>query len=133
MTTIRMTNGNAVAAMPPAPDDLFVVTLLHGRAVFVQPADKYGEALSLAEAFAVRMQAPDRPYTVKVLGASFRELLAWLGTTQAEVAASLPPETAEQDRQLILSTCRHLLRDCNDLTARREAYDLLLQMGASLQ
>jgi len=133
MTTIRMTSGNAVAAMPPAPGDLFVVTLLAGKVVFVQPADEYGKALSLAEAFAGRVPASGQPFVVKVLGASFPELLAWQGTTQEAVAAALPPETAEADRQLILDACRHVLRDCDDATVRRDAYDLLLQMGALLQ
>lgn len=133
MTTIRLSNGNAVAAMPPAPGDLFVVTLLAGKVVFVQPSDEYGKALSLAEAFAGRMPPPERPFTVKVLGASLPELLALQGTSQQEVAASLPPETAEDDRQLILDACRRVLRDCDDAAARRDAYDLLIQMGASLQ
>ena len=133
MTTIRMANGNCVAALQPAPGDLFVVTLLAGKVVFIQPVADYEKALRLAEVFAGRVPPPGRPFTVKVLGASVPELLALQGTTREALVASLTPETEEDDRQLILSTCREVLRDCDDAAARRDAFDLLIQMGASLQ
>lgn len=130
MTTIRMANGNCVAALQPSPGDLFVVTLLAGKVVFVQPADDYEKALRLAEAFADRMPPPGRPFTVKVFGMSLPELVKFQGTTIEEIAASLPAASRDDDWKLAISTCQSALRDCDDAATRRDAYDILVQMGA---
>lgn len=129
MTTLHSRNGNCVAALQPAPGDLFVVTLLAGRLALVRAAQDYEQVLSLAEAFADRTQAPDgRPFTIKVHGASLEELLLLQGISREDFAADMKAEEAEW-RELAEQTCREVLRDSLDAAARREAYDLLCGMG----
>ena len=129
MTTLRMRNGNCVAALAPSPGDLFVVTAIGGKVVFLQGAHDYEKALRLAETFAEQMPPPNRPFTVKVLGMSLDELLAFKGISRDEFAASISPEADVETRRLAVATCKEALRDCNDPAVRRDAYDLLVSIG----
>lgn len=128
MTNLRMRNGNCVAALAPSPGDLFVVTTIGGKVVFLQGAEDYEKALRLAEAFAEQMQS-DRPFTVKVLGMSLDELLAFKGISREEFVASVSPEADAEMRRSAVATCKEALRDCNDSAVRRDAYELLVRMG----
>lgn len=128
MTNIWTPTGNRVAALAPGPDDLFVVTTLFGKRVFVEPIGDYDKALRLAEAFASRTTQP-RPFTIKVLCMSFAELLAHMGTTREEYAKHLTPEEAESDRKLAISACMDMLRTCNDPAVRADALEILTSMG----
>jgi hypothetical protein len=132
MTNIWTPTGNRVAALAPGRGDLFVVTTLFGRRVFVDPIDHYEKALKLAEAFA-RHMTQARPFTIKVLPVSFAELLAHMGTTREEFAKGLSPEGAEADRQLAIDGCMRALRECNDPAVRAEAYEVLTGMGVLKQ
>lgn len=67
MTNIWSRNLNCVSAMAPSPDDLFVVTTLFGKRVFVQPIHEYEAALRVAQAFADYVQHP-RPGDGKMTG-----------------------------------------------------------------
>lgn len=130
MTTLHSRNGNCVAALQPAPGDLFVVTLLGGRVVFVQPSDEYEQALRLAGAFAEQATNPDgRPFTVKVHGMSLAELLAFKGISRDDLAAGLATDEAEL-RTMAEQACKDALLNSGDAAVRRDAYDLLNSMGA---
>lgn len=128
MTTLRSQNGNCVAALQPAPGDLFVVTTLSAKVVFVKPADEYEQALRLAQSLAEQVSPKGRPFTVKVLGMSLDELLAFEGISRDEFAAGLKTNDAEL-RQLAESTCKDVLRRSNDAAVRADAMDLLTDMG----
>lgn len=129
MTNLRMRNGNCVAALAPSPGDLFVVTTIGGKVVFLQGADDYEKALRLAEAFAEQMSPKERPFTVKVLGMSLDELLAFKGVSRDDFVASISPEGDVEIRRFAVAACKEALRDCNDPAVRRDAYDLLVDMG----
>jgi hypothetical protein len=122
-------NGNHVAALSPAPGDLFVVTTIGGKRVFVEPVSEYEKAIRLAEAFA-RATTQTRPFTIKVLCMSFSELLAHMGTTRDECAKALSDEDREADRQGSIDACMSLLRTSNDPQVRADALDILKEMGA---
>lgn len=128
MTTLHSRNGNCFAALQPAPDDLFVVTTLSAKVVFVKPADEYEQALRLAQTLAEQVPPVGRPFTVKVLGMSLDELLACMGISRADFAAGLRTDDAEL-RQLAESTCKEVLRRSDDATVRADAMDLLTDMG----
>lgn len=121
-------NGNHVAALGPAPGDLFVVTTIGGKRVFVEPVSQYGKAVQLAEAFA-RATTQPRPFTIKVLCMSFSELLAHMGTTREECAKHLSPEDAEADRKAAIRACTELLRTSNESQVREDALQILKDMG----
>lgn len=129
MTTLHSRNGNCVAALQPAPGDLFAVTLLAGRVVLVRPVGEYEQSLKLAEAFADQLAQPGKPFTVKVHGMSLAELLAFKGISREDFAAGLVGDDAEL-RSLAESTCKRVLRDSNDAAVRHDAFDLLVSMGA---
>jgi len=118
---------NRVATMEPGPGDLFVVILMFGKPVFVEPIDQYDRGVRTAEGFARRLRH-DRPLTLRVLGMSLHELLALMGTTPAEFAGTSPKVEAEF-RQLAVDACMGALRDCDDPAVRKDAYDLLVKMG----
>lgn len=120
--------GHRVATMAPSPDDLFVVTLMFGKRVLVDPIDQYDRAVRVAEAFARRI-VHDRPVTIKVLPMSFAELVAHTGTTREELAMTLTPEDREADRRLIIDGCWRALRESNDPKVRAEASEILTGMG----
>ncbi len=120
--------GNAVVSLPPTRDDVFVVTTIGGRAVMVEPVHLYDVAVRRAETF-VRRARQGRPYAVKVLSLSLREAVR-MGFVQEPLAG--PAATHEQDvrdRQLIVTTLRGVMRDCDDAKVRTEAYDILVNMG----
>ena len=128
MTTLRSPNGNCVAALQPAPGDLFTVTLLGAKVVFLKPADEYEQALRLAQTFADQVPPVGRPFTVKVLGMSLDEVLAFMGISRDDFAAGLATDDAEL-RQLAEGTCKDVLRRSNDAAVRADAMDLLTDMG----
>ena len=87
------------------------------------------DALRLAEAFAGSVAPPGgRPFTVKVLGMSLDELLAFQGTTRAEFAAGIETPDAEL-RQLAERTCIDVLRRSDEPAVRGDAMDILTELG----
>jgi hypothetical protein len=116
--------------LQPAPGDLFVVTLLSGRIALVRPAQEYEQVLDLAQAFANRNTAASgTSFTIKVLGVSLNELLRLVGINRAAFQAHPKDDDAELCA-LAVRTCRDVLRDSQDAAARRDAFDLLVNMGA---
>lgn len=129
MTTLRSGNGNCVAAMQPAPGDLFVVTLIAGKVALVRAAQDYEQVLGLATAFAEKLpMPPGHAFIIKVLGASLAEMLRYQGVSREEFIADMKGEEADF-RALSVQTCREVLRDSQDRAARADAYDLLVGMG----
>jgi len=122
-------NGNNVSVLPPSPGDLFVVTTIDGKRVFVEAISKYASAVSTAEAFA-RATTQPRAFTVKVLCMSFAELLAHMGHTREDYVKRLTPEDAEADRQAAIRHCMDMLRTCNEPQVRADALDILKELGA---
>jgi hypothetical protein len=127
MTTLHSRNGNCVAALQPSPGDLFVVTTIGAKVVFVKPVGEYEQALRLAETFSAQMPV-GKPFTVKVMGMSLDELLAFRGISRADFAAGLTIPDVEL-RELAESTCKDVLRRSNDAAVRADAMDLLADLG----
>lgn len=122
-------NGNNVAVLPPSPGDLFVVTTIESKRVFIEPVSKYAKAITVAEAFA-RATTQPQPFTVKVLCLSFTELLAHMGTSREEMAKHLSAEGAEEDRRLNINACWEIVRTSNDPQVRADCLDILKDLGA---
>jgi len=123
-----ITGSNRIATMAPGPGDLFVVTTMFGKPVLVEPVDQYDRAVRVAEGFARRLRH-DRPLTIRVMGMSLHELLAFMGITEAELAAGISPKVEGEFRQLAIDACMGALRECNEPTVRKDAFDLLIKLG----
>lgn len=127
MTNCWTPNGNRVASMAPGPDDLFVVTTILAKTVFIQPVADYERAFKIAEAFA-RHMTMKRPFAIKVIPMSLDEMLAHIGMTREEFAKGLPIDDIAA-RKLVVDTCMEALRDCADPAVRADALDLLTSLG----
>jgi hypothetical protein len=127
------TGRNRVTSWEPGEGDLFIVTTLGGRRVFVEPVADYEKAVRVAQGFARRI-VHDRPVVIRVVPMTLAELLAHMGTTHNELMAA-PSGSADDaaDRQLVIDTCRTVLRECNEQAVRQDAYDLLASLGGISQ
>ena len=123
---------NRVATMAPGPGDLFVVTMLGGQRVFVEPIDQYDRAVRIAEGFARRI-VHGRPVVIRVLPMSLDELLSHMGMTREELASGLDAADEEADRKLVIDTCMAVLRESSDQHVRAEAVEVLTGIGALRQ
>lgn len=121
-------NGNCVSAMSPAPDDLFVVTTLFGKRVFVQPITEYKKALATAEKFADFVQQP-RPVVVKLFCLTAVEMADAMGFDPATLFAGQSPEEEAQMRKLVVTACKDALLDSPLATVRADALELLINIG----
>ena len=110
-----------VNTIPPGKLDLFVVTLIDGRRAAVQPIMEYEDALAKARAF-----HRDHQCQIKVLPMSGPECLNLLGIKPAEKPEPLDPVL----RQEMVDRLMQIARDSSDEDARRDAFDLLKNMGA---
>ena len=130
MTNIWTPNGNRVAALAPGPGDLFVVTTMFGKRVFVQPIGNYDRAVKIAEAFA-RQMTQERPFTIKVLPMSFSELLARLHALQRRGKQQEPDvlKVADLEVQLLRRRVERAGQRI-DLTAKEYGLLLLLMRRA---
>lgn len=115
-----------VVTTAPAPDDLFVVTMIGGRRVTLRPIDEYDQAVEQARE-AVRAVDP-APATVKVFCLSLREAQA-MGFLPADLPQNQTPEQDAHDRQLVITTCLNLVQRSNDYRIRTEALGMLKQLG----
>ena len=114
----RWIKADRVIAAEPGPRDVCVVTLVDGRRVSIDHALDYGKALSAAYELAGQLVGP-----VKVLPMTGSEFMGFLGLTAADFPSS--PEADAKDKELAIRSCREILRDGNDASLRREAFDLL--------
>lgn len=115
-----------VVTTAPAPDDLFVVTMIGGRRVTLRPIDEYDQAVEQARE-ALRAVNPARA-TVKVLCLTAREAQT-MGFLPADLFQNQTPEQDAQDRQLVITTCLNLVQRSNDYRIRTEALGMLKQLG----
>lgn len=106
----------------PGPRDLFIVILINGRRVAVHHADEYDKWRKAAERLAAQEDC-----NVKVLPMGGRELMNFLGI---EPESAKPMEELDPaDREHAIKVCMDVLRECNDQTDRKEALDLLNELG----
>lgn len=105
----------------PGKLDVFVATLIDGRRAALGPVSEYDAAVAKARAF-----HRDHPCQVKVLPLTVAEARNLL--VLASDAAPGADDAA--DRKLLSDTLLHVACESNDPDARREAIDLLTQMGA---
>ena len=128
MTNIWSHNQNCVSTMAPAPDDLFVVTTLFGKRVFVQPIGEYEAALRVAQAFADHVQQP-RPVVVKMLCLSHAEMTDAMGIDPAKLFEGQTPEQEAELRHLVVTACKNALLDNPQASVRADALQLLIKIG----
>lgn len=121
-------NRNCVSTMSPAPDDLFVVTTLFGKRVFVQPIQQYEQALRVATAFADYMQHP-RPIVVKVLCLSHVEMTDAMGIDPATLFDGKSSQDEAELRQSVVTACKTALLESPLAAVRADAMQLLIRMG----
>ncbi len=117
-------NSDYVAAHPPIPGDIFVVTTIYGKRVAVQSVGDYERAAATARAYASKLRRP-----IKVLCMSLHELLAFMGISAADFAAGISPELDQELRQSAIDACYSAMRECPDPSVRADAYELLIEMG----
>lgn len=118
---------NRVVALPPSPDDLFVVTTVGGKRVLMHPINEYDKAVSIAQAFTRHWRA-DQPVTVKVLCLSGREAIA-MGYLPADPFRNETPEQQAEARRFVVNNLWNIIRTCNEPKPRAEALDLLRELG----
>lgn len=121
--SIILPNGNCVVSLPPCPDDLFVMTTLFGRRVFVQPVSEYEEALNVAEAFACS-HAQSRPFTVKVLCLELREGLEAMGLQTDDLFRDQTPADEGDMRRQVVATYAEAIQHSPDERVRKDAFQL---------
>lgn len=125
-------NGNCVSTMSPAPDDLFVVTTLFGKRVFVQPIADYEAALTVAQAFANYVQHP-RPIVVKLLCLTHTEMTDAMGVDPATLFEGQTPEHEAEWRHAVVTACKTALVKSPLVAVRADAMQLLMNMGDMTQ
>lgn len=114
------TRGHSVVTLAPSRDDLFVVTTVLGRTVFVQPITDYDNAVRRAQAFARRIVHP-RPVVIKIFCLTLPEAQA-MGFVPNGVFAGA--DQAEM-RLAMIAACNDAVRNSNDPTVRVDALNLL--------
>lgn len=109
-----------VTTIKPGKLDLFTITLIDGKRASVDPIDRYHSALAKAEAF-----LRDHQCQIKVLPVTGVEVRNMLG-----IDAPDHPEPMDAAlRQQMVDMLSEVVRDSSDGDARRDALDLLREMG----
>ena len=109
-----------VTTISPGKLDLFVVTLIDGLRAQLGPITDYDAALARAEEF-----HRDHPCQIKVLPVTGAEVRNLLGI-------KLPDHPEPMDaalRQQFVATLTQITRENSDGDARRDAFDLLEDLG----
>ncbi len=109
-----------VTTISPGKLDLFVATFIDGKRATIDPITEYEAALTKAEAF-----LREHRCQIKVLPMTGEEVRNFLGI-------SLPdhPEPMDADvRQQVIDTLMQVAREGSDPDARRDALELLTEMG----
>lgn len=109
-----------VTTIGPGKLDLFVLTLIDGKRATIDPITDYDAALAKAETF-----LRDHRCQIKVLPMTGSEARNLLGI-------SLPARPEPMDaalRQQFVATLTQIARESSDGDARRDALDLLTEMG----
>lgn len=106
----------------PGPRDLFLVVLMNGKRVSIQPVTEYERLRPVLETFAREQECQ-----VKLLPMTGGELIAFCGIAPSEPQpmAALEPAFRAQAVQ----NCLDLLRDSREPSERAEAMDLMQKLG----
>jgi hypothetical protein len=121
--------GNQVAVLPPSYGDLFVLTTVLGRRVFLDPISHYDAAVRRAHDLADRLVHPE-PVVIKVLSITNLEACKVQGIDPATLFADQTPEQEAEVRQQIVTSMTQLLRTSSDPRVRADALKLLTDLGA---
>lgn len=107
----------------PGPRDLFLVVLMNGRRVSLQPVTDYERLREVAERFAREQECQ-----VKVLPMTGGELMNFLGIEPGEPQSmdTLDPAFRAQAVQ----NCLDAMQACIEPRERADAMDLLRRLGA---
>lgn len=116
-------HGNRVASSPPGHGDVFCVTTMLGRRVFLETVADYAAALDRANRF-IAVTKHTSPLTVRVMCLSLVEAQAMGFVPDNLVQDQTPAEEAET-RQLVVTTLLDVLRKSNEPGPRSEAMQLL--------
>jgi hypothetical protein len=110
-----------VTTISPGKLDLFVVTLVEGKRVCIDTVMDYEVALARAQAF-----HSNHPCQIKVLPLTGGETCNMLGIRRPDHPEPMNTEI----RKLLIDRLTHIVRESNDSDARRDGFDLLIDMGA---
>lgn len=119
-------HGNRVASCPPGHGDVFCVTTLLGKRVFLETVADYAEALDRANRF-IAVTKHTSPLTVRVMCLSLVEAQA-MGFVPDDLAQDQTPAEEAETRQLVVNTLLDVLRKSNEAAPRAEAIQLLQAM-----
>lgn len=120
--------GHHVAVLPPSYGDLFVVTTVLGRRVFLDPITHFDAAVRRAHDLADRLVHPV-PVVIKVLCLTTVESCKLHGIDPATLFADQTPEEEAQVRQQIVTSMTQLLRTSSDPRVRSDALKVLTDFG----
>jgi hypothetical protein len=116
-------HGNRVASSPPGHGDVFCVTTLLGKRVFLETVSDYAAALDRANRF-IAVTKHIAPLTVRVMCLSLVEAQA-MGFVPDNLVQEQTPEQEAETRQLVVTTLLDVLRKSNEPAPRAEAMQLL--------
>ena len=125
--TLWGARGNHDAVLPPSHGDLFVLTTVLGRRVFLDPITHYEQAVRRARDLADRLVHPE-PVVIKVLSLSALESCKLHSIDPAALFADQTPEQEAEVRRQIITNCHDALRNRSDPRERSDALKLLHDM-----
>jgi hypothetical protein len=120
MTYTSWERRHRVSTIRPGKLDLFVVTLIEGRRASIHSIMDYDLALARAEDF-----HGQHPCQIKVLPMTGGEARNFLGINLPDH----PQPVDANERQRLIATLKQIARDSAEPDARRDAFDLLTEMG----
>jgi hypothetical protein len=120
--------GNYVAVLPPSNGDMFVLTTVLGRSVFLEPITHYEQAVRRAHDLADRL-VNSEPVVIKVLSLSALESCTVHGIDPATLFADQNTEQEAEMRRQIITNSQDALRNSSDPRARADALKLLTDLS----
>ena len=121
MTYASWNPRHRVTTISPGKLDLFVLTFVDGKQAAIDPITGYDAALAKARAF-----HRDHPCQIKVLPVTGPEVCNLLGIEMPDRPEPMDAELREQ----FVATLTQIVRDSPDAEARRDAMDLLTELGS---
>lgn len=128
------TSRNCVITEEPEPDDVFVrISLLtpgdepgtpHPHCLRYQPISEYQAAVDWAVSIADQMA--HRIYVVPLSYSDIRNTDRF--TPISDAVASMTDQERGAMRQIVVTTCAEVMRDCDDPAIRADMFDVLRQL-----
>lgn len=106
----------------PGPRDLFLIVLMNGKRVSIQPVTEYERLRPVLETFAREQECQ-----VKLLPMTSSELFAFCGILPSEPQPMDALEPAF--RAQAVQNCLDLMRESREPSERTEAMDLMKKLG----